>query len=267
MFLIAIPIIFYLALLFFMISAIIYVPFYVIRGAVRGARRIASRPEPTSRLRGRLEEIVDPFPTTETFKTDFESKFIAACGGRVPLPAILSCLVTTATCLYQDQGLDPLAPPSPSGIDPITRARYRDEIIAGLKTAGEAPRILATIQRAFLAAFAELARKLPASSLAARDAASPSAEPLFTIALADMVRNPGQAVADMIRPFHEPSVESFKLFRALREQLNRNLYEASGQRSPAPEHKLVHPCDHPGSPKEIVKAYLGYMLITSDAAH
>ena len=73
-----------------------------------------------------------------------------------------------------------------------------------------------------------------------------------------MVRTPGQAVADLIRPFHAPEIAALKLFSGLRAQLNRNLYEASGQRHPAPAEKLVHPYEHPGPPKEIVKAYLGY---------
>jgi hypothetical protein len=73
-----------------------------------------------------------------------------------------------------------------------------------------------------------------------------------------MVRSPGQAVADVIKPFHAPAVTEFKLFEPLRNQLNRNLYEASGQHAPAPEHKLVHPYEYKGTAEEIVKAYLGY---------
>ncbi len=73
-----------------------------------------------------------------------------------------------------------------------------------------------------------------------------------------MVRTPKQAVADMIVPFHAPEVVRAKLFRGLRDQLNRNLYEASGQHDPAPAHKLVHPYEHPGTAHQVVKAYLGY---------
>ena len=73
-----------------------------------------------------------------------------------------------------------------------------------------------------------------------------------------MIRNPGQAIADLIRPFHSPQVTGYRLFEGLRNQLNRNLYEASGVRDGAPVHKLVHPYEHPGTAREIVKAYLGY---------
>ena len=73
-----------------------------------------------------------------------------------------------------------------------------------------------------------------------------------------MVRTPKQAVADMIVPFHAPQVVRAKLFRGLRDQLNRNLYEASGQHDPAPAHKLVHPYEHDGTAHQVVKAYLGY---------
>jgi hypothetical protein len=258
MFIVLAPIALYLVIFFIIVSAIILVPFLAVRGAIRGVRRYANRPEPTMRLRSRLEEIVDPFPSIAEFKLDHQKQLLAACGNRIPLPDALHCLINTAGTLYQSHGFDPLAPPSPSSFDPISQGRYRDELIAGLKTAQDAPRILSVIHAALIAAFTELVRKLPSSSLELRDLAPAARTPLFVVPLFDMVRNPGQSVADLIRPFHDPGVESFKLFRPLREQLNRNLYEASGQRHPAPEHKLMHPYEHQGSPKEIVKAYLGY---------
>lgn len=73
-----------------------------------------------------------------------------------------------------------------------------------------------------------------------------------------MVRNPKQAVADLIVPFHAPDALHYKLFQGLRDQLNRNLYEASGQRDGAPASKLIHPYEHPGTPQQVIKAYLGY---------
>jgi hypothetical protein len=253
-----IPILLYIALIFLVFSAIIFVPFLVVRGIIRGMRRAANRPVPTTRLRDRLEEIVDPFPSTQEFKVDHQKMLLAASSGKTPIPDVLHCLVNTAGTLYQAHGFDPLAPAPPDASDAITQGRYRDELIAGLKTADDAPRILSVIHGALVTAFGELVRKLPASSLTSRDSGASPSEPLFKVPLVDMVRKPGQAVADIIRPFHDPDVEAFKLFRPLREQLNRNLYEASGQRSPAPEHKLIPPYEHQGSPHEIVKAYLGY---------
>ena len=258
MFILVFPILFYLVLFFLIVSAIIFVPFLAVRGAMRGMRRYVNRPEPTTRLRGRLEEIANPFPSVQEFKLDHQKMLLSACSGKIPVPDVLHCLVNTAGTLYQTHGFDPLIPPSPDSFDPISHGRYRDELIAGLKTAEDASRILSIVHGVLTTASIELIRKLPSSSLLSRDIAPAPPEPFFKVPLIDMVRNPGQAVADLIRPFHDPSVESFKLFRPLREQLNRNLYEASGQRHPAPEHKLIHPYEHPGSPKEIVKAYLGY---------
>lgn len=257
MFIILLPLLFYLVLFFLIISAFLYVPFLAVRGAIRGMRRYANRAEPTARLRGRLEEIVDPFPSIRDFKVDHQKRLTAASKGRVPIGDVLNGLVTTAGTLYQSHGFDPLAPAAPASFDPIMQARYRDELIAGLKTADDAPRILSIIHGALVAASSELVRKLPSSSFG-KDGDDVARDPLFKVPLVDMVRNPGQAVADLIRPFHDPGVEAFKLFRPLREQLNRNLYEASGQRAPAPEHKLIRPYEHQGSPHEIVKAYLGY---------
>src|ERR1700722_7437460 len=110
MFILVIPIALYLVFFFLIVSAIIFVPFLAARGAMRGMRRLGNRAEPTMRLRGRLEEIVDPFPTTEEFKIAHQKKLVAACGGKAPLPDVLHCLVATAGALYQAQGLDPLMP-------------------------------------------------------------------------------------------------------------------------------------------------------------
>jgi len=166
MFILVIPIALYLAIFFLIVSAMILVPFFAVRGVVRGMRRLANRAEPTMRLRDRLEEIVDPFPTTDEFKVAHQKKLVAACGGKAPLPDVLDCLITTAGTLYQAQGLDPLMPVSPNSFDPITEGRYRDELIAGLKTAQDAPRILSAIHGALIAGYVELVRKLPSSSLA-----------------------------------------------------------------------------------------------------
>jgi len=122
-----------------------------------------------------------------------------------------------------------------------------------------AAQILSLIHATLCDSFSELVKKLPAAALTTREALRRNDEPppLFTAALIDMVRSPKQTVTDLILPFQAPEIASRKLFRGLREQLNRNLYEASGQHDPAPAHKLVRPYEHPGSPQEVVKAYLG----------
>ncbi len=246
--------------MFLVISGLIFIPFLTIRGTIQGVRRLANRPQPTRRLRQQLDEIPPPFPTTAEFERSHAERLLTAWIDKVPLRPVFDRMMRIAGALYQAEGFDPLAPPPPLSAEPIGLGRYRDEVISGLRTARDAPRILSTIHATLGASFGELARKLPSSSLTNGDALQSAEEPqsLFKVALVDMVRNPKQAVADLIVPFHAPDAVHYKLFQGLRDQLNRNLYEASGQRDGAPLNKLIHPYDHPGTPQQVIKAYLGY---------
>lgn len=247
-------------IMFLVISSFIFIPFFAIRGTVRGVRRLANRPAPTDHLRRQLDDFSDAFPTTDAFARDHLAKLLAAWNDKLPLSPLFNRLIQIASTLYAANGFDPLAPPSPLAPDAIGMGRYRDEILSGLRTANDASRILAIIHATLCASFSELVRKLPSSSLATCDAINTIDEPqpLFRVSLLDMVRNPKQTVADLILPFQAPDVAAYKLFRGLREQLSRNLYEASGQHDPAPAHKLIHPYEHSGTPQQVVKAYLGY---------
>jgi hypothetical protein len=249
-----------LLVFFLLVSGLLLIPFFAIRAGIRAKKRLADRPPSTRVLRQTLEEISDPFPSTEAFMRIHSEQLVDAWKDRLPQRPLFNRIVGTAGTLYSAEGFDPLEPPPPLTPDAIAYGRYRDDLIAGIRTAREASQILAIIHSTLAASFGELVRKLPASTLSTRaQLLGPNApEPAFSVGLIDMVRNPGQAIADLIRPFHAPEVAGLKLFSALRAQFNRNLYEASGQRYPAPVEKLIHPYDHPGSPKEIVKAYLAY---------
>jgi hypothetical protein len=246
------------ALVFFVIvSAIFIAPFFLAYKAVRVVRRVLDRPESTRRLEERFEEIKDPFPNLEEFENAQSASFEKAWSAKRPIAALFERIVRIAGALYASEELDALTP-APAGPKPIEQGRYRDELIDGIRTGANAPRILEIIDQTFADAFTEFVRKLPPSSIATSRAPGIQGAPLFQVPIAAMIRNPGQAIADLIRPFHSPQVIGYRLFEGLRNQLNRNLYEASGVRDGAPVHKLIHPYEHPGSAREIVKAYLGY---------
>ena len=229
------------------------VPTLGIIGALKIHRRIA-RPS-TKILTDRLDEIIDPFPDTDMFVRDY-TKYLLETWTKTPRKDLFRILVRTAGTLYTTHNFVPLKPDAPQANDAILQGRYRDQLIRGIETALDAPRILSIIQNAFTEAFTELLRKLPASSFT--NDISNEKIPMFTVPLYDMMRNPGQTVADIIKPFQSLDIQQRKLFAGLREQLNRNLYETSGQKAPAPEHKLIHPYDYQGTPRETVTAYLGY---------
>ena len=216
-----------------------------------------NRPESTRQLERRFEEIKDPFPDRDEFEKTQSTRFEEAWSSKRPIAVVFERIVRTAGALYAAEGLDALTP-APASSTPIGRGRYRDELVTGIRTGAKAPRILEIIDRAFLEAFTEFARKLPQSSVARPGASNDRGATLFHVPIVDMIRNPGQAVADLIRPFHNPAATGYRLFQGLRDQLNRNFYEASGVRDSAHAHKLIPPHEHTGQPREIVRAYLGY---------
>ena len=203
-----------LFIMFLVASALVFIPFFTIRAAVRFLRRRPGRPPPTEVLRQRLDDFSDAFPSTDAFARDHLEQLLSAWNDKLPQSQLFNRLVRTASALYASNGFDPLAPPFPLAPDAISMGRYRDEIIAGLRTASDASRILATIHATLLASFSELVKKLPPTSLTHRDelARGDAPAPLFRASLPDMVRNPKQAVADLIVPFHSAQVASYKLF-------------------------------------------------------
>lgn len=246
-------------LLFVMMLCIFVLPVYGVYRAGRALCRLAPPPEPTPSLLKRLEDIPEPFPSPEAFMVAHGDFLLAAWGKKVPTRTLYNALVRTTGTLFAAEQFLPLVPPPPEP-HRIARGRYRDEIISGIRTAQDAPQILSLINTTFTSAYTELLRKLPPSCFTTPELlrARSEPQPLFSVKLAEMVRNPGEAVADVIKPFHDPEVTAFKLFEPLRYQLNRNLYEASGQHAPAPEHKLIRPYEYKGTAAEMVKAYLGY---------
>lgn len=248
------PIIAFVLILYFILFVIAFlIPTLGILGIFKIAKRI---PKPSTQfLTYRLDHIGDPFPDTDIFVSDY-TKYLLETWSKTPRKDLFRILVRTAGTLYTTHNFVPLKPDTPQENDAILQGRYRDQLIRGIETGLDAPHILAVIQTAFTESYTELLRKLPPSSFT-EDITNESM-PMFTVPLYDMVRNPGQTVADVIKPFQSKEIQQRKLFSGLREQLNRNLYEASGVDCPAPEKKLIHPWQYEGSAGDIVKAYLGY---------
>jgi len=236
------------------IIGMILIPVLLIWGGYKLYKIFFKKPSTVSLIKI-IDQIDSPFDDPQTF-TQVYAEYLVDLWTTHPRMEIFSTLVNTAETLYASHNFIPLKPNAPETNDEILQARYRDQLIRGIETGLDAPRIIQIITIAFTDAFTELLRKLPPSSFT-KDVTNQ--EPaVFTAPLYDVVRNPGQAVADMIQAFQTSEVQELKLFAPLREQLNRNLYEASGLKAPAPQGKLVHPYEYKAAPKEIVAAYLGY---------
>lgn len=128
--------------------------------------------------------------------------------------------------------------------DPILHARYRDQLKAEIERRKIEPLIRDIEQRTIEGARAEI--KIP------------NTEPSpFTVPVYDRMKDAGQTVAQVIKHFQSDAVQQLRVFPEIREQLNRNVYEASGLKYPS-DGKLINPWEYKGRPKDIVKAYLGY---------
>jgi len=244
-------------LLFFAAFVVMFfLPALGLFGIFKAHKKLANRKPSTQFLSNRLADIGDPFPDTDTFVRDY-TRFLLDSWSKTPRKDLFRILVRTAGTLYATHNFVPLRPEDPRINDAILQGRYRDQLMRGIETALDAPRIIDAIRQTFTDAFTELLRKTHSSAFV-EDITKDEPAPMFTVPLYDMIRNPGQTVADIIKPFQSPEIQQRRLFTALREQLNRNLYEASGVDAPAPERRLVHPWQYEGTPCEIVKAYLGY---------
>lgn len=128
--------------------------------------------------------------------------------------------------------------------DPILHARYRDQLKGEIERRKVEPLIRDIEHRTVEGARAEI--RVP------RTPPSP-----FTIPVHDRLKDTGQTVAQVIKYFQSDEVQQYRVFPEIREQLNRNVYEASGLKYPS-DGKLINPWEYKGRPKDIVKAYLGY---------
>lgn len=128
--------------------------------------------------------------------------------------------------------------------DRIFHARYRDQLKSEIERKKIEHIIREVEERTVNSARAEL--KIPDTL--------PSP---FTVPMYDRLKDCGQTVAQVIKHFQAEDVHRLKLFPEIREQLNRNVYEASGLKYPS-DGKLINPWEYKGRAKDIVKAYLGY---------
>ncbi len=97
-----------LLVLFLLVSGILLIPFFAIRAGIRAKKRIADRPPSTRVLRQTLEEISDPFPSTEAFMRISSEQLIEAWKDRLPHRPLFNRIVGTAGTLYSAEGFDPL---------------------------------------------------------------------------------------------------------------------------------------------------------------
>lgn len=102
-----------LLIMFLVISGLLFIAFLSIRGTVRSVRRLANRPQPTQRLRQKLDDIPVPFPTEDEFARSQAEQLLAAWDDKLPLKPLFDRMVRIAGALYDAQGFDPLAPPPP----------------------------------------------------------------------------------------------------------------------------------------------------------
>jgi len=239
-------------------SAFLLIPLAIGFGIFKWVQWNAQRPTPTSEIAAAAQQrvIAANFPDTDAFWDGFSRRLVEAWRPSLPNYDVLDAMLNIAETLYDAEGLNNPLPPAPPS-SPIEEGRYRDQLLAQARKSADAPVTLAAFSDALslsLAAFREalppMARWTAQEIIAAEDSEAP---PLATVPIIDLIPNIGQAVWDVAIAFYTDEVKELDLFSGLKHQLDLNDQLASqGSRH------YVPPYEHKGSPREIVRAYLGH---------
>lgn len=239
-------------------SALLLIPLAIGFGIFKWLQWNANRPTPTSEIAAAAQQrvIAANFPDTEAFLDGFSRRLVEAWRPSLPNYDILDAMLGIAETLYEAEALNNPLPPAPPS-SPIEEGRYRDQLLAQARKSADAPATLATFSDALsrsLAAFRDalppMARSTAQEIVAAENG---DASPLATVPIVDLLPNVGQTVWDVAIAFYTDEVKDLGLFASLKHQLDFNDQTASqGSRN------YVPPYEYKGSPREIVRAYLGH---------
>ena len=205
------------------------------------------------------ERLIQKMPNAEAFGQLVWKRYGVLVGDDdYPVLQVAQGLLPAINELYDAERLTRLEPPPDGTV--LEVARYADRMAATVAKLSQ-PGLIDLAADAIADALASFTRELPANARQRKDDLVSAAErgprdPEFAVRLIDAV-NVGRVVRAVSRPFFSALLASAGLFQSLREQLERNAYEASGiPYTSDAKGRLVTPEDHKGSNEEIAVTYL-----------
>jgi hypothetical protein len=198
------------------------------------------------------------FPACDAYSQNLLSQFLDRCEEqRVPLPHV-EIAIQMAGAIAGFYALERFTdlPPNPAqwGTHAYNAAvgQLRDLLIRQQFKATDPAATLAALSEAIVSSLIAIAKALPAPAQGF-DPSSVDIPSATTIPLVDLLPNAGAVIEQSIEPFTSARANPFGLFTWIRERLAENAKRAAeATRSPRP----VPPSQHPGSPRQIVRAYL-----------
>lgn len=240
-------------------GALFLLPVVLVIALAKGVHWYVNQPTPTDQLYAQAQQrsITANFPDTDKFLDAHIDRFIDAIRDDLPAYHIYLTMVRITEAIYKAENLNNPLPPMIGG-NAIEEGRYRDQLIAHQRKTADAPRTLELINGTLAKSYLDFIAALPslAKSTPAEFAKCDEVEPFATFPLIDVLPDAGKTIMPLILPFFRDDVAQLGLFADIRTQLDRNFADASGTDYPTPSHKRIMPETHPGSPREIIWAYL-----------
>jgi hypothetical protein len=244
------------------VGAMFLIPILLIFAVVKGMHWYSNRPVPTADIYAQTQFLSQQaqFPKTNNFLEAHLSQFIKACRGDYPAYNVYVEMANIARKLYDEEDLaNPLAPLPAASANSIEEGIYRDALLARSRTMENAQRTIDCMHSTIGTTFLTFTQHLPAIARADKQLFAKTLhgeKPLCTVPLAEVVPNIARVVQDLSSPFYNQEAEDLGLFVGLRNQLERNVYDASGIQHPVQGDKLVSPDKFKGTSHELVRTYL-----------
>ncbi len=242
------------AIVLVVVGGMILLPVVAVLGIAKAVHWYLHRPTPTGQLYAQAQEraVMANFPEPDRYLDAYLDRFLDAILEAPPAYSIYRTMAHIAKALYEQEHLNNPLPPIAAS-NAIEEGRYRDLLIAHQRKTADAPRTLEVFNAALTKSNLDMIAELPPMATTTREEFAKCGEidPFATFPVLDVVPDAGRAVARTLFPFFREDVEELGLFSQLRKQFDRNFHEASASR-----HDLLMPDQHPGSPAEIVSAYL-----------
>ena len=251
-----------LAVAALIVGAMFLVPLLIVLAVAKGVHWYVNRPAPTADIYAQTQLLSQQahFPAPNDFLEAHLTRLINAWNGDYPVYNIYLKMADVAAKIYEAEGLaNPVLPLPAAATSTIEEGRYRDALLARIRTMENAQRTLDCIHTAIGSAFITFTQHLPSIARTDRQSFTKAVngeKPLCTVPLIDVLPNIGRVVRDLFSSFFSPEAEQLEIFSELRKQLELNIHEASGVAYPAPADKLVWPEKHKGTPHEVVRTYL-----------
>lgn len=256
---VAIVVIAMLVILALAVGAVFIIPIVIVIGIAKVIHVHNTRPTSTAALFQATQQRVTAanFPATDVFVSAHLHRVLEQLRDSLPTDSIFDSYGTVAVALYDAEDLSNSLPPLPPMTDgTIEDGRYRDRLLTRVRKIAEPDKTLDVINRTLGNAFVTFVRNLPPIAHVTFEQFGEERHSFATVPLIDVLPNAGVVILELMTAFHPDEIEELGLFTSLRNQLDRNLHDASGVPTSAPANKLVFPTDYKGSPQAIVRAYL-----------